>query len=394
MVAAPLSSFKFEPCRRDLPCSGIPLHPSLLKLLALQFKRNSTITNMMKAFKLVAWGQAGQYVNVAIPEAGPGDVLVRMKAAGLCRSDLDMLDHPPDTEPYSTVLEAGYTLGHENAGVVEKLGFGVNDLEIGESVVIHHLKHCGLCQFCQNGSEQHCDAFKRGHIGMTRGCGLDGGLAEFLVVPRRELVSIGDRDPVTYAPLTDAGVTAYHAIRSFAHRVRPNSTAAIIGIGGLGAYGVQFIKLLSQAKIFALDTSDQCLELGKELGADHVVRSDGDAASTILELTHGKGIDFIVDFVGSDQTLGLCAAISRPQGRITVVGMQGGSLRVGWTHMATACEFTTSLGSTMRDLAEVCQLASDGKLRIELQRFNFDQVQEAYNLLRAGKLKGRAVITF
>ncbi|KFY30258.1 hypothetical protein V493_02038 [Pseudogymnoascus sp. VKM F-4281 (FW-2241)] len=348
----------------------------------------------MKAYKLVAWGQPGQFVTVPKPKAGPGEVVVRIKAAGLCRSDLDMMDSKEGEDPYASCISAGYILGHENAGYVEELGDGVTDLQEGESVVVHHMRHCHNCEFCAAGAEQHCEFYKRGDIGMTRGCGYDGGLAEYLLVPRSELVSIGNEDPVRYAALTDAGVTAYHAVTTFVHRIRPGSTAAVIGVGGLGSYGIQFLKLLSPARIFALDVSQRSLDLAKELGAHEVVKSDETAERIIKEKTNGKGIDFILDIVGSNQTLQLAAKISRPQGRISVVGMQGGTVAVGWNHIATSCEFALSLGSTRADLQHVCQLTTDGALRIDLEKFSFKEIPEAYEKLRKNELQGRAVIVF
>ncbi|KAI0838336.1 alcohol dehydrogenase GroES domain protein [Hypoxylon sp. FL0890] len=351
----------------------------------------------MKAYKLVQWGQPGQYVDVPKPEPGPGDVLIRMKAAGLCRSDLDMVDSKPGSAPYANSLDPGYILGHENAGYVEKVGDAVTDLKIGEAVVVHHMRHCGNCEYCTDNAEQHCEAFKRNAIGMTRGCGMDGGLAEYLLVPRTEVISIGDGDPILYAPLTDAGVTAYHAIQTAIQRLKPGTSAALIGIGGLGTYGVQFIKLLSSARIFAIDNIPSRLQTAKEVGADETALFEGDgtaAAEQILSQTGGRGVDAIIDFVGTAGTLKLAAKISRPRGRIVLVGMQGGTLEVGWGLLATSCEFAISLGSTRQDLREVCDLARSGKLRIDIEKFKFDELDKAYNALRTGKLNGRAVVVF
>lgn len=119
----------------------------------------------MKAFKLVQWGKPGKYVDVPVPTPGPGEVLVRMKAVGLCRSDLDMVDGQPGSAPYANSIPEGYALGHENAGVVEELGVGVRDLKEGEAVVVHHMRHCGDCEYCTDGAEQHCEAFERNAIG-------------------------------------------------------------------------------------------------------------------------------------------------------------------------------------------------------------------------------------
>ncbi|KAG9857099.1 hypothetical protein KCU98_g1188, partial [Aureobasidium melanogenum] len=174
----------------------------------------------MKAFTLKQWNQPGKYVEVPKPVPGHGESLIKMKAAGLCRSDLDMLESKPGSDRWASATSPRYILGHENAGVIEQLGEGVSDLKVGEGVVVHQLKRCGVCSFYTSGAEQYCEAYKRGDVVLTRGAGLNGGVAEYLVAPRHELVSIDNRNTVLYAPLTDAGVTAYHAVKSFIHRVR------------------------------------------------------------------------------------------------------------------------------------------------------------------------------
>lgn len=352
----------------------------------------------MKAFKLTQWGQPGEFVTVPKPALSFGDVLIRIKAAGLCRSDLDMMDSKPGSAPYANSIEPGYILGHENAGYVAELGAGVTDLKVGEAVVVHHMRHCGNCEYCTGGAEQHCEAYKRGAIAVTRGCGIDGGLAEYLVVPRGEVISVGDEDPIKYAPLTDAGVTAYHAVRIVVERLKPGTSAAVIGIGGLGSYAVQLLKLLTPARVFAIDVAEQPLKEALSLGADHAIKTPYDPncppGTVISNTTQRAGVDAILDFVGTDETLKLAAEISRPQGRIVLVGMEGGTLEVGWGLMATSCEFAISLGSTRQDLREVCALLKAGKLKVALQEFAFEQVQEAYDALREGRLSGRAVVVF
>lgn len=348
----------------------------------------------MQAYRIVEWGRHAEFVDVPVPAPGPGEVLVRMKGAGLCRSDLDIMEAQPGTQPYAAVLPANFTLGHENAGVVEALGQGVTDLVEGEGVVVHHMHSCGYCEFCHHGHEQSCQTFQRGAILMTRGVGMDGGLAPFLVVPRHELVKLGGLDPVRVAPLTDAGVTSYRAVKSVLDKLHPGAVAAVIGVGGLGAYAIQFLKLLTPARVFALDVTEQRLKLARGYGADEALLSDARAAEAIMDMTNGRGADAIIDLVGTDATLALASAISRPQGRIVLVGLEGGTMRVGWGHMATGCEFAISLGSTRADLREVCELAAQDKLKIDLERFAFDDIEAAYAKLRAGQLIGRAVVTF
>ena len=348
----------------------------------------------MQAYRIVEWGRAAEFVDVPIPAAGPGEVLIRMRGAGLCRSDLDIIGSRPGSIPYAAALPAGFTLGHENAGQVEFCGEGVSDLKPGDNVAVHNMHHCGNCEFCHEGHEQTCRTFARGPIGMTRGVGIDGGLAEFIVVPRRELMPLGDLDPIAIAPLTDAGVTSYRAVKSALDRLRPGSTALVIGVGGLGAYAIQFLKLLSPATVFAVDRTGNRLGDAGRYGADHSVLSDDRSAEVIMDLSGGRGADVVIDLVGTNKTLALAAAVSRPHGRIVLVGLEGGSLEVGWGRLATTCEFTISLGSTMSDLREVCQLAAAGRLLIDYERFAFSEVETALTRLRDGSLNGRAVVTF
>lgn len=173
----------------------------------------------------------------------------------------------------------------------------------------------------------------------------------------------------------------------------------IIGIGGLGSYAVQFVELLSAARIFAVDIVAHRLTVAKDLGADETVMFDDETGGTkatqeILTLTEGKGADVILDVVGTSPTLLLTSKISRPRGKVVLVGIGGGTLTVGWGLFAISCDFSISLGSTRQDLREVCELIKQGKLRVDVQTFGFDQVQKAYDELRAGRINGRAVIVF
>ena len=348
----------------------------------------------MKAFRLLEWGKPGQYCEVPIPTPQKGEVLIRMKAAGLCRSDLDMAESLPGSDPYASAVDVPFTLGHENAGVIESFGEGVTGLSIGEGVAVRHMPHCTQCEFCVRGVSQHCETYRRGAIEINRGTGWDGGLAEFMICPRDQLVSIGDEDPVKYAPLTDAAVTAYGGFNTVRERLRPGTSAIVIGAGGLGFYAIQFLKMCAGVRVYAVDPAAHRRKIAEELGVKRAFDSTAETAKLIMEETKGKGVDAILDFVGSDESLKLAAAISRPMGRIVLIGMRMGTMEVGWNKIATSCEFAISLGSTRRDLEEVCYLAKEGLLRIDADRFPFDKVPEAYEALKEGKLHGRAVITF
>ncbi|KAH8646003.1 chaperonin 10-like protein [Ilyonectria robusta] len=310
----------------------------------------------MRAYKLVRWGQPGQYIDVPQPTPGPLDVLVRVKAVGLCRSDIDMMDSQPGEDPYASAIDAGYILGHETAGFVESWGSSVTDLERGRRWCSITCATAASASIAKPALSSICDHFRRGAIGMTRGCGFDGGLAEFIVVPRTELISVGSADPVLFAPLTDAGVTAYAGCKPFWPLLRPGTSVLVIGVGGVGAYAIQLIKLRTAAKVVAPDTE-----------------------ARVRQFLNGRGVECVLDVVGTDRTLALAAALVRPEGFVSVVGMQGGSVKLGWNRIAT-------------NLREVCQLALEGKLQIDIDRFSFDQIPEAYEKLRKGQLYGRAVI--
>lgn len=345
----------------------------------------------MKAYRLVEWGKPAEFADVKKPSPGPTEILIKMRGAGLCRSDLDIM---AGGEPYAAHLPAGFTLGHENTGIVAGVGQSVSDLSEGDAVAVHHIHSCGYCAFCLKGIEPHCETYARGPINMTRGCGIDGGLAEYLLVNRHEVVSLGALDPVKVAPLTDAGVTAYHAVANALPKLTPGTTSLVIGIGGLGDYGVQLLKLLSSAKIIALDKSPDRLTLARLNGADLAIESNAQAYERIMDETGGRGADVVFDYVGTQATLELAAKVSRPQGRIVLIGLEGGEFTVGWGRIATSCEFVISLGSTRADLLAVCELAAQDKLKIESNLFEFNDVETAFDRLRNGDLKGRAVVAF
>jgi propanol-preferring alcohol dehydrogenase len=240
--------------------------------------------------------------------------------------------------------------------------------------------------------ENYCE--RQGDIGTAGGgLGLDGGMAARMVVPSaRLLVPLGDLDPAEAAPLTDAGLTPYHAIKRSLHLLIPGSTAVAIGAGGLGHMAVQLLKALSPATVIAVDQRKEALRLAADVGADHGVLAGADAAAEIKELTGGKGVDVVVDLVGADDTLALAAAVTRPLGHITLVGIAGGSLPVSFFGIAYEVSVATTYWGSLPELMEVISLASTGRIRAHVQRFSLDDAIGAYEALREGGMEGRAVI--
>jgi propanol-preferring alcohol dehydrogenase len=342
----------------------------------------------MKAYQLTAWQSPPEMRDVPVPEPGPGEVLVKVGGAGACHSDLHLMEWPPGTMSF----DVPFTLGHENAGWVETLGAGVEGLEEGEAVSVYGPWGCGRCRACRLSAENYCE--RQGEIGaFGGGLGLDGGMAEYMLVPHsRLLLSLGDLDPRDAAPLSDAALTPYHAIKRSLHLLVPGSAAVVIGVGGLGHMAVQILRAISPAKVIAVDTSAEKLALAREVGADETVEPGEEAADRIRELTGGRGAELVLDDVGSDDTLALASGITRFEAHLTVVGLAGGKLQFAFGALPFESQLTIPYWGTAVELMEVLDLARAGKVHAHVERFGLDRVEDAYARLREGTLAGRAVI--
>jgi propanol-preferring alcohol dehydrogenase len=223
---------------------------------------------------------------------------------------------------------------------------------------------------------------------------MDGGMAEYLLVPHaRHVVPLPDGlDPVHAAPLTDAGLTPYHAVRRSWHKLPPGSTAVTIGVGGLGHLGVQALRATTAARVIAVDPRESARELAKRSGADLVLAPGPDLATQIREATSGLGADVVIDFVGSDETLAAAAAAARQLADITIVGIAGGTLPVSFFSVPYEASIQSTYWGNRTELAEVLDLAARGLLAAEVHRFVLDEAVEAYQQLDAGTIDGRAVV--
>ena len=344
----------------------------------------------MKALRLLEWKHEPELVDVADPTPGPGQVVIRVGGAGACHSDLHLMH---DFEAGMAPWGPPFTLGHENAGWVAAVGAGVDGLAEGDPVAVYGPWGCGRGRHCILGMENYCQRpdLQRAAGG---GLGFDGGMAPYMLVPEaRWLVPLGDLHPVVAAPLTDAGLTPYHAVKRSLPKLVPGATAVAIGVGGLGHLGVQFLSALSPATVIAVDQRQEALDLATKLGAHHTVRSGPSAADEITELTGGGRAEVVLDFVGVDATLQLAAAVTRPLGDLTIVGIGGGSLPIGFFSIGYEVSVATTYWGSRPELVEVLALAEAGRLHIEASTYPLDQAVEAYRALRAGTVDGRAVIT-
>jgi propanol-preferring alcohol dehydrogenase len=342
----------------------------------------------MLAYRLIESQTQPEFQDVPEPHAGPGQVVVKVAASGLCHTDFTVISRERiywNTEP------PPFTLGHEIAGWVEELGAGVKGFKPGDAVVVNpSWASCGRCHMCRSGEENHCLLQKAIR---APGVGYDGGHEPYVLVPEaRFIVPIGDLDPIKAAPLTDAGLTTYSVIKAALSGIWPGSTAVVIGIGGLGLYAVQFLRQLAGARVVAVDSSEARLKLAREYGADEVIVSGPSAAEQIREVSGGIGAAFVLDCVGVNATLATGVAALSWRGRLAIVGAGGGSIPFDFFKMPPGAQLVTSLNGGGVALKEVVDLAALGRLKILVDQYPLTAAKQAYDDFEHGRLVGRAVL--
>ncbi|MER6454666.1 NAD(P)-dependent alcohol dehydrogenase [Streptomyces sp900105245] len=345
----------------------------------------------MRAFRLVEWKHPPELREVPVPEPAPGQIVVKVAGAGACHSDLHIMEAPGP--PPGLATELPFTLGHENAGWVESLGAGVTGFTLGEPVIVYGCWGCGICANCRQGRENYCQNL--GGQGPGLGGGHDGGMAEYLLVPApRYLIALGTLDPRQAAPLSDAGLTSYHAVKRSLHLLGPGATAVVIGAGGLGQMTIQILRALTTATtVVAVDTDTGKLNTAMHMGADEALPSGDEAITRIKDLTGQQGAELVLDMVGIEPTLRMAAQIARTLGHLTIVGIGGGALPVNFTSPPHECSVASPYWGTLPELMEVITLAQQKRIRMLVEHFPLERANEAYRLLHDGKIQGRAVIT-
>lgn len=327
---------------------------------------------------------------VDVPEPGPGEVLLKVAGAGACHSDVALFDEF-ESDPNDGLMTPPFILGHETAGWIEELGPGVEGLAVGDAYLVYGPIGCGHCRACSRGQDTYCE--NPGDVGyLATGLGRDGGMAEYMTVPIRNLVELGDADPVDAAPLADAGLTPYHAIKMALPKLAGGGKhALVIGLGGLGLVAVQILRAITGAQVIATDLKPEAMARAREFGAVTVEGGD-DQAEKIRELTSGRGVDAAFDFVGAGPTIALAQASIAQRGAIQIVGIAGGTAE--WSFFTNPYEATlTNLyWGTIEDLHEVADLYRAGQIVPDVERFTLDDSLEAYRRLRDGELDARAVV--
>ena len=327
--------------------------------------------------------------DVERPVPGPGEVLLKVAGAGACHSDVAIYDTfeagMPGAQPPS------FTLGHENSGWVEELGPGVSGFTKGDAYLVYGPYGCQRCPACSRGQDTYCENVAEvGSLGI--GLGRDGGMAEYVVVPARNLVPLGDADPVDAAPLSDAGLTPYHAIKNSLDKLnKGGATALVIGLGGLGQLAVQMLKAMTGAEVIATDMKEDAMARAGQSGAK-TVGGGSDQVAQIRDLTGGRGVDVALDFVGVAPTIKTAMGSVAQGGRVTIVGIAGG--QYAWDFFSTPyeAELTNTYWGTIQDLWEVVAMYRAGQLKPEVERFSMDNALDAYRKLQAGEISGRGVV--
>ena len=337
----------------------------------------------MRAVRVHRYQEDPLIDDVAEPTAtGPWDVIVDIGAAGLCRTDLHVIEGQWDAIQHPSLP---YILGHENAGWVREVGSAVTNVQPGDTVIMHPLVTCGLCLACREGQDSHCEN------STFPGLNVDGGMAEVMKTNARSVVKLDPSlKPADIAALADAGLTAYHAVRKAAPLLHPGTHAVVIGSGGLGHIGIQSLKALTSAQITVVDTSEEALELATTLGADHTLSQAGDGGK-LLEITEG-GAHVVFDFVGEHGTEALGLNALRNRGSYYTIGY-GGAVNIDTIEIISReINIVGNLVGTYLDLVELMTLTAQGQVTLHTQTYDLEDAVQAMHDLDSGKLVGRGIL--
>ena len=344
----------------------------------------------MKAALLTGYDQDLEITDVPDPTVtGPLDVIVRIGAAGLCRTDIHIQQGWFADGQREAGLELPYVPGHENAGWVEAVGEAVTNVAVGDAVILHPLQTCGLCRACRAGQDMHCES------GAFNGIFVNGGFAQYMKTNARTTIKLAPHlQPSDVAALADAGLTAYHAVKKSLPLLYPGTRALVIGAGGLGHIGIQCLLAMSPAEIIVLDTNQKALDLATQLGAHHVVQTQADGAhlQQVRDLTDGRGADVVIDFVGERGAEKDGAALLRPAGSFFVVGYGGMVAEPLQRMVLEEINFVGNLVGTYNDLAELMVLTAQGKVTLHTQEYALADINKAIADLEAGTLVGRGLL--
>lgn len=340
----------------------------------------------MKAVRVHAYNKDPKIDDIPEPTLqGPLDVIVKIGGAGVCRTDLHIVDGD-----WSEAMDPDlpYVIGHENAGWIHAVGEGVTNVAVGDTVILHPLATCGLCGACRRGKDMQCE--NNYFPGLSNN---DGGMAEYLRTSARSCVKLNpETKPQDVAALADAGITAYHAVRKSVPALYPGTTAVVQGAGGLGHIGIQCLAALTATKIIVVDKNPDALALAKQIGADETVVADGTHVETVKELTGGAGARVVFDFVAEQGAEQDAWAMTAADGYLYNIGY-GGELKIPTLDfVAEEKNIVGNIVGTYSDLSELMVLAQAGKVTLHTKQYPLDAALDALHDLDAGRVRGRAIL--
>src|SRR2546425_7995868 len=334
----------------------------------------------MKVARLADPRKPFAIVDADRPEPGPGEVVVKIVASGVCHSDLHIARGECESVKYPIALS------HEPAGYVHEVGEGVTGFKKGQPVVVYPARGCGRCWFCLRGEENHCEEGK--FIGFDQ----DGAYVEYLLVESpRYLFHLSGLSLDEGAPLGCAGITAYHAVKAKALRVlHAGDHVVVIGVGGLGHVAIQLLRKMSTCSIVAVDVRRRSLSLAEKLGSDKTVLAGKNVVAQVRRIAN-NGVGAVVDFVGSTSTLTASYEMLRAGGRLVVVGAAGGHLRLD-SGSTNGREVHGSISGSLTEMKELMELARQKQFKVVVKTYPLEQVNEVLKRLEEGRIEGRAVL--
>jgi len=356
----------------------------------------------LRAARIVEPNKPLEVAELELPEPNENQVIIKVKAVGVCHSDLHLWEGGYDLGDgsFMKVTDRGVkypvTPGHEIAGSIAKMGSAVTGFSEGEDVIVYPWIGEGSCPACKEGNENLCDSPK------SLGVFQDGGYADQVMVPHfKYLIKLSGLDLESAASLACSGLTAYTAVKKA--NVNSPEFLVIIGAGGLGLMGIQIAKAITKAKVICVDLDDKKLDTAKKMGADFVVNSNiigsvttgsGNAAQKIISICDNKGADSVIDFVNAPQTAKTGLAVLRKRGNLVLVGLFGGSLELSLvTIPLKVITIQGAYTGNYSDLVELVELAKKGTIKqVISERYSLDQANNALENLKQRKIIGRAVI--
>ena len=339
------------------------------------------MSTMMKAAVVRAFGKPLVIEDVPVPVPGPGEILVKVKACGVCHTDLHAASGDWPVKPVPPFIP-----GHEAAGVVAALGPDVTDFKLGDAVGVAWLHDaCMRCEYCETGWETLC-----AHQHNT-GYSVNGGFAEYVIASAAFAVRLpAGVDFAAIAPILCAGVTTYKGLKET--EARPGEWVVISGIGGLGQVAVQYAKAMG-LKVVALDIADDKLELGRAAGAERAVNAlTADAVDSVLRDTGGGAHGVLVTAV-STAAFAQALKMVRRKGTVSLVGLPPGEFPTPiFDVVLKRITVRGSIVGTRRDLDEAIAFAADGKVRSKITKAPLADINAIFDRMKSGKIDGRMVL--